>query len=395
MALFAQHGHGKSDKIDTALAKGFIDGVVFGARNEKRENIEACVEAVREKNGQILFDPQFHVSTITPANDRYLSEYPYYKASRTAADFVGIKKLESYVKNTLNFELGLKPNRLISPTVIFESFGSNWYQTALNLADASLDFHAGMSDAPPLLLSFVIGEQALESRPDLEAFLDQVTSWENVFGLYLVIAREERPYTQMFAPERLANALYMSYVLGHINALEVVNGYSDFCGILNRAVGSTAFATGWAQGLRQFHKGSFTKQKPGGALPLLRYTTLPLLNSILLSELQQIYEIGRLNDALSGVSLDAVITEAASPENSDWNQPTSELHHWESLHLIDGELSGEVSSDVSDIEEKMIEAKGLYISLEKDGIVFGSRTRSNHLDQWAQGITKLRELITL
>jgi hypothetical protein len=395
MALFAQHGHGKSDKIDAALDRGAIDGVVFGARSEKRENIEACVEVVREKNGQILFDPQFHVSAITPANDRYLPEYPYYKAARTAADFVGIKKLQSYVKNTLNFELDLQPDRLISPTVIFESFGSSWYQNALNLADASLDFHAGMSGAPPLLLSFVIGEQALGSRLELEAFLDQVTSWENVFGLYVVVSREERSYSQIFDPERLANALYMSYVLGHINGLEVVNGYSDFCGILHRAVGGAAFATGWSQGLRQFHKRAFTKQKPGGQAPKLRYTSLPLLNSILLSELQQIYEIDRLDDALSGVSLDSVITEAESPEDSDWNQPTSELHHWESLHLMDGELSGDVASDVSGIVEKMIEAKELYVSLEKDGIVFGSQTRSNHLDQWTEAISKLRDVITL
>lgn len=395
MALFAQHGHGKSDKIDKALDTGAIDGVVFGARNEKLENIEACVEAVREKDGQILFDPQFHVSTITPANDRFLPEYPYYKAAMTAADFVGIKKLENYVKTTLNFELGLQPSRLISPTVIFESFGSNWYQTALNLADASLDFHSGMSGAPPLLLSFVIGEQALGSRFELEAFLDQVTSWENVFGLYVVISREESPYSQIFDSERLANALYMSYVLGHINGLEVVNGYSDFCGILYRAVGSSAFATGWSQGLRQFHKRAFTKQKPGGQLPRLRYTSLPLLNSILLSELQQIYEVDRLEDVLSGVSLDNLITDAESPEESDWNQPASELHHWESLHLMDGYLSGEVPADVSDIEEKIIEAKELYVSLEEDGIVFGSQTRSNHLDQWAEGIRKLRDVITL
>jgi len=395
MALFAQHGHGKSDKIDAALDLGAIDGVVFGARSEKLENIETCVKVVRAKNGQIVFDPQFHLSTITPANDRHLPEYPYYKAARTAADFVGIKKLESYVKNTLDFELSLQPDRLISPTVIFESFGSNWYQTALNLADASLDYHAGMPAAPPLLLSFVIGEQALGSRIELEAFLDQVTSWENVFGVYVVISREERSYSQIFDPERLANALYMSYVLGHINGLEVVNGYSDFCGIFHRAVGSSAFATGWSQGLRQFHKRAFTKQKPGGQPPKLRYTSLPLLNSILLSELQQICEVERLDDALSGVTLDAVITAAESPEDSDWNQPTSELHHWECLHRLEGELSGDVAADVSGIEEKMTEAKELYVSLEKDGIVFGSQTRSNHLDQWADAVSKLRDVITL
>lgn len=222
-----------------------------------------------------------------------------------------------------------------------------------------------------------------------------MTSWENVFGLYIVISREEPSYSQGFDPEHLANALYMSYVLGRINDLEVVNGYSDFCGILYRAVGSAAFATGWSQGLRQFHKRAYTKQKPGGQPPRFRYTSLPLLNSILLSELQQIYEIDRLDDVLSGVPSDTVITQAESPEESNWNQPISELHHWESLHLMDGELSGDVASDVSEIVKKIIEAKELYVSLEKDGIVFGTQTRSNHLDQWAEGIGKFRDVVTL
>jgi hypothetical protein len=343
----------------------------------------------------VLFDPQFHVSAITPANDRFLPEYPYYKPGRTAADFVGIKKLASYAKSTLDFELTLQPDRLISPTVVFDSFESNWCQTALNLADASLDYHAGIANAPPLLLSFIMSEQALASRVELDSFLDQVTSWETIYGVYVVVSRDERSYSQMFDPERLSNALYMSYVLGHINGIEVVNGYSDLCGLLHRAVGSKAFASGWSQGLRQFHRRSFTKQPPGGQPPRLRYTSLPLLNSILLSELQQIHELGRLDDVLSGVSLDNVISEALSPEESDWSARTSEIHHWECLHSVDEAFSGTVSSDLDTMGGRVDSAKELYVSLEEEGTVFGTLTRSNHLDQWADAISDFRDAVTI
>jgi len=391
MALFVQHGHGKSDKIEAALESKSVEGVIFGARNEKIENIEGCIESVRERHGKVLFDPQFHVSTLIPANDRFLPDYPYYKVGRTSADFVGIKKLAGYVKSTLDFQLTLTPDRLLSPTVIFDSFESNWCQTALNLADASLDYHGGLNGAPALLLSFVIGEQALGSSLELDAFLDQVTSWDSLTGTYIVISREESSYSQRFDSERLANALYLTYVLGNINGFEVINGFSDFCGLLHRCVGSTAFATGWNHGLRQFHRRSFTKQKPGGQPARPRYTSAALLSSILLSELQQIFENGKLEEVLSGVPLDAIITEAASPEESDWNARWSELHHWESLHNLEDSLGNNVADNILYLEEKIVAAQELYVGLVEEGVVFGTQTQPHHLEQWSEAISSFHE----
>ncbi len=395
MAFYIQHGHAKSDRLDEALESDIATGVIFGARNEKIANIERCVACVRERNGEVLFDPQFHVSALIPANDRFLPEYPYYKVGRTASDFIGVKKLAGYAKSTLDFESTLEPDRLISPTVIFDTFESKWCQIALNLADASLDYHAGLKGAPPLLLSFVIGEQALESRSELDAFLDQLTSWDTMTGAYLVVSREDSSYSQKFNSERLTNALYMNYVLGNINGLEITNGFSDFSGLLYRAVGSKTFATGWSQGLRQFHKRSFTKQKPGGQLPLLRYTSGPLLNSILLSEVQQVFENGGIDEVLSDVPYDPAITDANSPEDSDWSSRTSELHHWETLSKLDASLGLDVKKNLTKIEERIVAAEELYLALANDGIVFSPKSRAEHLEQWSEAIQAFRETASL
>ncbi len=395
MAFYIQHGHAKSDRLDEALESDIATGVIFGARNEKIANIERCVACVRERNGEVLFDPQFHVSALIPANDRFLPEYPYYKVGRTASDFIGVKKLAGYAKSTLDFESTLEPDRLISPTVIFDTFESKWCQIALNLADASLDYHAGLKGAAPLLLSFVIGEQALESRSELDAFLDQLTSWDTMTGAYLVVSREDSSYSQKFNSERLTNALYMNYVLGNINGLEITNGFSDFSGLLYRAVGSKTFATGWSQGLRQFHKRSFTKQKPGGQLPLLRYTSGPLLNSILLSEVQQVFENGGIDEVLSDVPYDPAITDANSPEDSDWSSRTSELHHWETLSKLDASLGLDVKKNLTKIEERIVAAEELYLALANDGIVFSPKSRAEHLEQWSEAIQAFRETASL
>src|ERR1035437_7704625 len=105
MALFAQHGHGKSDKITTALDAATLDGVIFAARNEKPDKLAACIAELRENyETELLLDPQFYICTQTPPNDRYLPEYPYYVAGRTAADFVGTRRIQQYVKQTLDFQ---------------------------------------------------------------------------------------------------------------------------------------------------------------------------------------------------------------------------------------------------------------------------------------------------
>jgi hypothetical protein len=387
MAIYAQHGHAKSDKIDSALAEGTLDGVILGARNETPEKMKECVNTLREF-GDVLFDPQFYVSAFSPPNDRFLPEYPYYKPGLSAADFTGARRLREYCKKTLDFEISLGVTKLISPTILCDSFNSRWGQIALNIADTALEYHSSLNDPPPLLISFVIAEQALTPRRDLEAFLDQVTSWE-LEGVYLIIAREESGYSQAFDSQRLAHALYLTHVLGEVNGFEVVNGFADFCGILLRAVGGRAFATGWWQTLRQFNKRSFTKQKPGGSLPRLRYSSGPLLNSIFLSELDQARDAGMLHQVLSGIELD----EGISADSDEWTQKKSELAHWQTLSKLDRSLPPSFSKRVKHIEGLLAHAASVYQLLEDEGVVFSSNTGPTHIDGWADGLKTFKALI--
>lgn len=392
MALYAQHGHAKSDKITAALDGGSIQGVVFGARNESRDNLVSCVQQLRTDYAvPLLFDPQFYVSTLTPPNDRYLTEYPYYKAGRTAADFVRASKLSEYAKETLGFQkVDLELTRLISPTVLFDTFDDRWYQISLNLADASLEFHSSLNDPAPLLLSFAFSEGALSSQDDIDSFLDQVTSWE-VHGVYLIVARDEATYSQRFEDERLSRLLYLIHVLGSINGFEVVVGYADFCGVLMRAAGASAFATGWSQTLRQFHRRAFIRRPSGGQPARLRYSSKPLFNSILLSDLEQINDVGGIDLVLSKVPLDDVITSAKSPEASAWNQRTSELHHWETLRSLDSAISDNPSSDFDRLGQELEQAIELYEALKSAGVVFERNSQDQHLAEWSAAINSFRK----
>lgn len=385
MALYAQHGHGKSDKLPEAIKNGSLDGVVFAARNEQPQALQSILDELRSDGVVLLVDPQFYVSAFIPPRDRYLPEYPHYRAGRVAADFVGAKRLREYAKSTLDFQLELGVDRLISPSVYARSFEDRWYQIALNLADASMDCHASLKKPPPLLLTFLVDEHALATAQIVDDFLDQITTWD-VHGIYLIVARSENTYSQRFDPTPLKNLLYACHVLGIINGFEVVSGYTDFLGLLLRAAGVYAFVAGWAQSARRFHRSSFIQRRSGGRSPRLRYASGPLLNSVLLSELEQIADVGQLESVLSGVEFDRIIAQAARPEASAWNQRTSELHHWQTLAERDGKLQHNGARNMAIVERQIQEANSLYALLQDEGVVFDRNTQGDHLTEWHDAI---------
>ncbi len=397
MSLLIQHGHGKSDKLDSAFGHEYADGVLFAARNEKPERLRQCIETLREEypDKELLFDPQFYISTFNPPNDRYLPEYPFYKPGLSASVFAKPQSVSKYARDTLKYQQDLGLSALISPSVVFDSFADAWYQVALSLAYASLEAHDTLKDPAPLFLTFVLSEEALASREDVERFLDTITQQDwGMEGFYIIVARSDDGYNQRFEPELLAHLLYATHVLSVTNGLRVICGYTDFVGLLLRAVGADVFATGWSQSLRRFQKKDFIKRKSGGQPPRDRYSSGPLFNSILLGELQDIHVSGKLQDVLSGVVEDEIITSAQSPSAAtNWGVAKSQLHHWHTLFRLDDEIEGRPKNDVKKMIKALREADGLYRILESDGVQFERNTNKDHLMQWVDALGRFQGLV--
>jgi hypothetical protein len=366
-----------------------VQGVILAPRNEKPDNLVSCLQSLSDAHHcEMLIDPQFYLSTFAPANTRYLTDYGYFKSGLTASDFT-LRRIRSFVADAIDFQLDCGATAIISPTVLFDSFTDRWFQIALNLADASLEHYQTVSRGAPLLLSFVLAEEALAADEEVGRFLDTVTQegW-GMQGFYLVVARHEGTYNQDFESARLANLLYAVHVLGSVNALRVVLGYTDFFGIPLRAVGASAFASGWSQGLRQFVRKNFLIRPPGGQAPRDRFSSGPLLNSIFLQELQDIFEVGRLERVLSGVDLDDVITRAESPQASSWNLAFSQQHHWQTLHALDAAMSGRTRQAVTEVMGLIRGAQGLYALLEREGVRFERFTGKEHLANWSRALSE-------
>lgn len=394
MAYYIQHGHGKGDKIETAISGGYADGVIMSARNEHASAIDSCIDSFRGAGDcQVLFDPQFHISTFVPPNDKFLPEdyTEYYESGRTANDFIRLSNITKFSKNTINFQARHNLDRILSPTVLVNGFTDRWSQIALQLADRSAEFHAGLTDASPLLVSLVLSEGCFDSRSELDGFLDVVTSLD-VQGFYLVVVRDDSTYSQSFYDERLCNLMYLIYVLANRNEFEVVVGYSDFCGLNLRAAGAQAIAGGWSHTTRQCHQRMFLKQKPGGQAARLRYSSAPLLNSIMLSELESIFIDGQMDKVLSEVLLDEVITSADSPDASDWNLATSQQHHWQTLHSIESTFTESVRKNLIALQARIRRAKAIYTDLVAAGIPFDRNTKDQHLNDWEEAIKRFQQI---
>lgn len=116
------------------------------------------------------------------------------------------------------------------------------------------------------------------------------------------------------------------------------------------------------------------------------------MNSILLSELQQIDDIGMLDRVVSGVPVDKVIQSASGPEASPWNKTDSEIHHWQVLGKLEGSLSGRPKADIKSIRSTLSEAAGLYAELESKGVTFERATNGSHLANWIRALQQFRLL---
>ncbi len=386
MSLFAQHGYGKSDKINRGLDAGVLDGVIMSPRDELPKNLRAYLSALHKKYKKVpvLFDPQFYVTTITPVKDGNLPSYPYYHSGLTRRNFTSPESIEGYVRETLDYQAKLPISQMISPTVYFDNFNDPWSQISLSMAEGSINYHSKALKKPPLLVSLVFSENALSSSESLSEFLDIISGFK-VAGFYIIVKRSSSQYMTQMEPVVLENLLYLVYVLSELNRYEVVVGYADIIGILLHAVGAKVTACGWFNSLRQFSLARF-QPSTGGRAPRPRYTSIPLLNSILvLPELDLIYRAGLINDVLSGTSCDKILRP--NPANAAWTPDISCLHHWEAVHSTIKTLShASINQRLAIMMGMIAKAQAIYARLDNRHVIFDTYSGRGHLDQWNRAI---------
>lgn len=392
MSIYAQHGYGKSDKISRGIEDGNIGGIILSPKDENPNKIEEYIQFIYKnfKDVDLIFDPQFYVSTITPAKEGNLLRYDYYKSNLIRANFMRHKDIMEYVTNTIDYQYKIKLNKIVSPTIIVDDFNDPWSQISLTMAQEAEIYNSSLDNSKPLLISICFNETALKNSEAVSEYLDML-SLLDVKGFYIVVKRENKNSAFEIDPQILSKLMYFSYTLSTINQYEVIFGYTDFVGIPIYCTGIKAMSTGWFNGLKQFTLSRF-QPSTGGRRPLPRYTSKQLLNAILqIPELQTIYELGMIDSVISNTKMDSALK--VNPAGVPWLADIECLQHWEVLHDITNKIDTMDSiSKKLDYTLKIIsEANNIYLELAKKNMIWD--TAHYHLEQWTRGINDFRNEI--
>jgi hypothetical protein len=179
------------------------------------------------------------------------------------------------------------------------------------------------------------------------------------------------------------------YALGVLNDYEIIMGYTDILSILFHAVGASATCCGWYQGLRKFSLRNLTP-KTGGKRGLPRYTSLPLLNSILVLELSNIEDEECVKRVISDTEYDQEIR--INPGEATWPDDISALHHWCALNNAINDMLAydDISDRLEVVSEKISYALALYGDIDRLGVQFNLNNGPKHLNQWVDAIKDFR-----
>ena len=386
MTILAQHGWGKTNKVERGLADGSIQGVIMSPRDETPANLATFLSEIRdnEPSAERLADPLFHVGAIGQVRPGMLIRYPHYRSNLVPTSF-NTSTIGDFVRRTLDWQYELDVSAVVSPTVIVDNFGTRWEQIAMMMAQETTNQH---NDPRPLLISLVVEEAALRQPTYVDVWLDELTQL-NVDGFYLVVLRQSSDYRQQYDQEVLASLLRVCYSLGELNQYRIYLGYTDMVTLLLHAVGVHGTGSGWSSTLKQFTLRRFLPST-WGSQPRPRYSSRPLLNSIFITELDGIYNGGGLTYVLSGTGYDTPFTGATNPENVLWPRDNAALHHWRVLADISQAPSGATIGDRLDSARDLVtQARSVY-ALTGAFVPFTAATGSTHLDQWLDALNRFR-----
>jgi len=327
MNLLAQIGFQKTDKVQSALDAGAIDGYIMSPQYDKPEAANSFFEnmAAAYPSSQRLFDPMLYVLVVARHENLKcgkMQEYDYCPAPwPRRGELQAEDRIEDLVQQALAYQDTLEVTSLIAPNILVRnSVDSLWGGIARDFIRITGEVAWQRDDNKPILATLALDSNALAQRQEIDDLLNELTGSDlHVSGFYLLVSFPEGELKNTLTPDVLANWLYLVHSLSE-NDFNVVVGYADFLSTFLAIAGAQAGATGWHETGRKFSISRFTPQRTGGQPPLPRYSSPTLLNRILLSELRAELE----PDLISHPDMLADIRRARSAD-------VQALQHWHAI----------------------------------------------------------------
>ncbi|MGG3888607.1 hypothetical protein [Metabacillus fastidiosus] len=399
MKIFAQQGYGKGDKIHNGLNSSALDGIILSPRDEREVKLRQFVEEIQSSypNTDLLLDPQFYYSLYIDGTSKNLEDYPYFPGVINLTTLRSFRNIQKFVNDCIEFQEDIGLDCVVSPNILIPNFSDRQAQIALNMAEESANI--AEDKGLDLYISLTFSESALNESRNVNDFLNELSTL-NATGFYVTIDRKTPDYNQDYESETsLLNLLTFIYSLSEINEYKVIMGYSDIIGILYLTVGAHAISTGWHNSSRKFTVQQRVLPTSGGRQPRERYTSIPLLNSILVSELDTISNQLRARNIdyttlLSNSAYENVILSGNNPSDT-WSRGISHLQHWSALKNATEDIftnPDDISDRLDDMENYIDEAVAKYNLLNSLPIQLEKSSKGDHLETWTRALREFRDL---
>lgn len=387
-----QDGHQTHTHVEAALAAGSAEGIIWSLGDETPANLAANITAPYMEDAVQAIDPQVYVAPLADANPKKIPDHSIFDVPMRPRDFAA-RNLGDLVERVLSFQANQAITHVLSPTVGIASMADRWSEVAANLADTSIADWANRDDSRPLLISVAVQEALLADPENVDALLDELTSYE-CEGFYLLM--ERNPNTDAAeSAVLLERALYIVYALTQLNGYEVWVGYAGLNGFVFRAVGAQAFGAGWWQKTNWWSPSHWTPGA-GGRQPRPRIHLESIIGSLLIDA-----ELRPLSRQRTDAALATDLLAGAGPLSADFVNGRGYDGAYDRAEMIaqgfavcgalDGRITGNFGDDMSRILDDIADAEVLHRRIQDVGVQLEQASRLTALTVWQTAITALSQ----
>jgi hypothetical protein len=395
MKLYAQHGYGPGDKLNSGLSAGVLDGVVLGAKDTSKEQIDALIAGLKnaKPDADILFDPHYYAS-ILPRDQDYrlgnLKSYPYWgDAARNDLFFLDQANIQKDLRQCLEYQNTLPLSAFIAPNIVVRQTLNSRDGVSASLFINHASVIADEVNAHrPVLATIALSREALLDSAELERFVQIITSLKNPpNGFYVLLALSGPLNSELFHADVIANLLFLVSSL-KLNGFEVVMGYSDLIGPILAIAGLDAGCSGWFQTLRMFSLNRFEAGPGGGKPPRPSYLSRRLFNRIFVSELlPAVIADPNVQNGFASDDAYFIDEEVKEPET----KAEECIQSWDTLQRLQNTFSaGTQRERLKNVQAFLQEALALYKSLRRRGLSFELKSSETHLEPALEGIAQFQ-----
>lgn len=379
--VYHQVGHNATWNIDSFEDDGCGDGLILSPVHQALNSIEKIKLETRNAS---LFDPQFYLPSSAKPK---LMQYDFFPGKITEGGFSTIA-FESIVKDAANkcvsFQRDMGFRRITVPTRFLDQMYSDYIDRQRAFCvDAFMD---EIRSDEEICLSLAVTDAMICDQGFRTKLLTWITSYANVYELYLIYSRSSDP-KQIHDADLLIACHRLGLEMAQIG-IQLTWGHQNTEALLSTAQGEVGVTVGSFENTRIFSTAKFIVTDEDRRGPKARIYLKGLLNWIQFEQAKKIME----NLPLIWKKIyeptkyaDETLKLVLEPT---FNQPSLYKHYFMN---IDNEIK--VISNIPQIDrkkylrERVEIAQSYYAEIEKS-MALEKHGQGTHLVQWLKAIDK-------